>query len=94
MKNQGTTGLDDQSRREFFRQLVLGGTGVFLSPLLLQSCSDEDLGRPPFAVWEDMIKALEQSPDHFMGRRKTLVASKDPKAMTDFVRDSFQVLPW
>lgn len=94
MKNQGTTCLDDRSRREFFRQLVLGGTGVFLSPLLLQSCSSEDLGRPPFAVWEDMIKALEQSPDHFMGRRKTLVASKDPKAMTDFVRDSFQVLPW
>ncbi|MCB0373220.1 MAG: hypothetical protein KDD31_09450, partial [Muricauda sp.] len=94
MKNQGTTGLDDQSRREFFRQLVLGGTGVFLSPLLLQSCSGEDLGRPPFGVWQDMIKVLEQSPDHFIGRRNTLVALKDPAAMTDFVRESFQILPW
>lgn len=81
------------SRRDFFKQMVLGGTGLYLSPLLFQGCDDEDLGRPPFGVWEDMIKKLEQSPDHLIGRRNTLIASKDPKAMTDFVRESFQVLP-
>ncbi|MCR9227957.1 MAG: hypothetical protein NXH90_11105 [Flavobacteriaceae bacterium] len=84
---------NEASRREFFKRLVLGGTGLYLSPLLLQSCSSEDLGRPPFGVWEDMIRVLEQSPDHLIGKRKALILSKDPKAMTDFVRDSFQVLP-
>ncbi|WP_437394921.1 hypothetical protein [Flagellimonas lutimaris] len=88
-----TSQLADTSRRDFFKQLVLGGSGLYLSPLLFQSCDTEDLGRPPFGVWEDMIKMLEQSPDHLVGRRKALVASKDPKAMTEFVRDSFQILP-
>lgn len=94
MKDHSTSLISDASRREFFKQLVLGGSGLYLSPLLFQSCTSEDLGRPPFGVWEDMIKILEQSPDHLIGRRKALVASKDPKAMTDFVRDSFQILPW
>ena len=86
--------VHDAARRDFFKQLVLGGSGLLLAPYLFQSCQDEPLGRPPFAIWEDMIKMLEQSPDHFMGRRKKLVASKDPKEMTDFVRESFQILPW
>lgn len=93
MKDHSTPLISDASRRDFFKQLVLGGSGLYLSPLLFQSCTSEDLGRPPFGVWEDMIKMLEQSPDHLMARRKTLVASKDPKAMTDFVRDSFQAIP-
>ncbi len=88
------TQIDDSSRRTFFKQLVLGSMGFYLSPMLLQSCSKDDLGKPPFGVWKDMIKILEQSPDHFIGRRNALVASKNPEAMTNFVRDSFQIIPW
>jgi hypothetical protein len=94
MKDHSTLLISDASRRDFFKQLVLGGSGLYLSPLLFQSCNGEDLGRPPFGVWEDMIKVLEQSPDNLVARHKALVASKDPKAMTDFVRDSFQIMPW
>ncbi|WP_298288083.1 hypothetical protein [uncultured Lutibacter sp.] len=93
MKDHSTPFVSNASRRDFFKQLVLAGSGLYLSPLLFQSCNTEDLGRPPFGVWEDMIKMLEQSPDHLVGRRKVLVASKNPKAMTEFVRDSFQILP-
>ena len=82
MKDHSTLLISDASRRDFFKQLVLGGSGLYLSPLLFQSCTSEDLGRPPFGIWEDMIKMLEQSPDHLIGRRKALVASKDPKALS------------
>ncbi|MEZ4781316.1 MAG: hypothetical protein R2816_07100 [Flavobacteriaceae bacterium] len=87
------TATKNSSRREFFKQLALGGMGLYLSPLLLQSCSEDDLGKPPFGVWKDMIKVLEESPDHFIGRRNALVASKNPEAMTNFVRQSFQIIP-
>src|SRR5699024_9203095 len=40
-----------------------------------------------------MIEVLEKSPDHLPGQRKALIASKDPKAMAEFVRDCFQPLP-
>ncbi|TBN06710.1 hypothetical protein EYD45_02165 [Hyunsoonleella flava] len=93
MNSTSETMLNDTSRREFFKQIVLGGMGLYLSPLLLQSCSEDDLGKPPFGVWKDMIKVLEQSPDHFIGRRNALVASKNPEAMTNFVRESFQIIP-
>ncbi|TXJ99607.1 hypothetical protein [Flagellimonas pelagia] len=89
---------NETSRRCFFQQLVLASAGIALWPSL-QSCKDKSptiktgTGNPPFNVWEEMIEALEKSPDHLIGRRKLLVASKDPEAMTEFVRDSFQIVP-
>src|SRR5690606_11766884 len=80
------------SRREFIELTGLSAAGLYFSPFFLSSCSNKNPS-VPFGVWEEIIAALEQSPDHFPGRRKTLIASKDPLKMIEFVRDSFQVIP-
>ncbi|MDC6384652.1 hypothetical protein D2V93_02115 [Flagellimonas taeanensis] len=79
-------------RREFIELVGLGSAGLYLSPLVFTSCQNNDL-LVPFDVWNEMITALEQSPDHLPGRRKALVAAKDPKAMIQFVRDGLQMIP-
>lgn len=98
MKNETT-------RRDFIRQVSLAGALLGI-PAYLLSCNsckeegDQTAGESliksasvPFGIWRQMIEALEKSPDHLTGRRKALITSKDPKAMTDFVRDHLQVLP-
>jgi hypothetical protein len=88
----------EATRRLFFKQLILGGAGLSLFPYL-QSCNEKPsqlkkgTGKPPFSVWEEVIDALEKSPDNLVGMRKHLIATKNPKAITEFVRDSFQLLP-
>ncbi len=88
----------ETSRRLFFQQLLLGSAGMALWPSL-QSCKNNNpklkkgTGSPPFSVWEEVIDTLEKSPDNLVGQRKLLIASKDVRAMTTFVRDSFLVLP-
>lgn len=90
---------NEASRRLFFKQLVLGGTGIALFPTLLIGCKEEATklitgnGKPPFSVWEEIIDALEKSPDNLIGMRKHLIDKKDAKAITEFVRDGFQLLP-
>lgn len=90
----------DVSRREFFQQLALGGAGLYLFPTLY-SCNNNKYppiksgtGKPPFSVWEEMIHALKKSPDNLIARRDALVAAKNAKAMTEFIRDDLQVLPY
>jgi len=80
------------NRREFIELVGIGSAGLSFSPLLLSGCDSKDPS-VPFGVWKEMIAALEQSPDHLPGRRNTLVAAKDPKAMAEFVRDSLQMIP-
>ncbi|GAA4809638.1 hypothetical protein GCM10023330_15710 [Litoribaculum gwangyangense] len=50
-------------------------------------------GKPPFSVWEEIIDALEKSPDNLIGMRKNLVLQKDPKAIVEFVRNGFKLVP-
>ncbi|MBR9855710.1 MAG: hypothetical protein GYB37_14215, partial [Algicola sp.] len=80
------------NRREFMELVGIGSAGFSFSPLLLMGCESNDPS-VPFGVWKEMIAALEQSPDHLPGRKKALVAAKDPKAMIEFVRDSLQMIP-
>src|SRR5690606_15083068 len=75
-----------------FELTGLGGLGLYAAHLMFGGCNREG-PQAPFAVWEEMITALEQSPDHLAGRRKALVAAGDPLKMIEFVRDSFQLLP-
>ncbi len=79
-------------RRDFLELTGLGGLGLYAAPLMFGGCNREG-PQAPFGVWEEMITALEQSPDHLPGRRKALVAAGDPLKMIEFVRDSFQLLP-
>ncbi|MBO0342667.1 MAG: hypothetical protein VX798_00895 [Bacteroidota bacterium] len=97
MKDSKTIGLS--SRREFFQQIMLTSAGLCLFPLL-QGCDDgnaieipEGSGAPPFKTWEEMLYALQFSPDNYKAKRDRLVQQKDPKAMFDFVRDEFMLLP-
>ncbi|MBT8262301.1 MAG: hypothetical protein KJO05_05730 [Bacteroidia bacterium] len=87
------------SRRTFFQQLILGSAGLYLFPYL-QSCDNgkypdmiKGSGNPPFNVWEEMIYALENSPDHYLARRDNLVSAGDINAMRDFVVNDIGLLP-
>lgn len=85
-------------RRDFLKQIALASGAVML-PSYIISCNSCSGGSAsgnadaPFDVWRQMIELLEQSPDHLIGRRKALVTAKDPLAMTEFVRDNFQLIP-
>lgn len=86
-------------RRNFMKLMALASGGMMLPPFVIgcSSCESNTAALlpetdAPFGVWKQMIELLEQSPDHLPGRRKALIASKDPKAMTEFVRDSFQLI--
>jgi len=85
------------NRREFIQQLALIYAATQI-PLVFSSCEDNKAnfmgtGKAPYKVWEEMLMALETSPDHLEGRMKLLIASKDAKAMFDFVRDEIYLMP-
>lgn len=87
------------SRRIFFQQLVLAGAGLQILPLL-QACDSkpklaipEGTGMEPFKTWQEILYALQHSPDNFIAKRDRLVQEKDPKAMFNFVRDELILLP-
>ncbi|AKU96115.1 hypothetical protein AKJ09_02779 [Labilithrix luteola] len=46
-----------------------------------------------FDLWRQLRAAIAQSPDHLRARADALVATKDPKALFAFVRDSIRTLP-
>ncbi|MEA1787214.1 hypothetical protein U1E44_14020 [Arenibacter sp. GZD96] len=87
------------TRREFIEQMSLLGLASML-PLSFFSCGNDaaDIdyqgsGLAPYKVWEEMLMALETSPDHLEGRMKKLIAEGDPKAMFHFVRDEIYLMP-
>lgn len=80
------------NRREFIELVGIGSAGFSFSPLLLSGCDSND-PLVPFGVWKEMIAVLEQSPDHLPGRKKALVAAKNPADMIEFVRDGLQMIP-
>lgn len=95
MKDSKPTG--GTNRREFIQQLALCYIAAQL-PLTFLGCkSDEEgfvgSGKPPYKVWEEMLMALQTSPDHLEGRMNILIDSKDPEAMFNFVRDEIYLIP-
>lgn len=93
----------EASRREFLKSLALVGGGMCIPAFLLSCAKDEDkkeildatkIPENRFDMWRELLKALKASPDHYLARREALVAAKDPKAMTEFVRDHIQLLPF
>lgn len=87
------------SRRDFLHQLMLAGAGLYLLPIL-SSCGSgnrmeipEGTGLPPFKTWEEMLYALQFSPDNFPANKDRLVETGDPNAMFHFVRDELTLLP-
>ncbi len=90
--------LSVSSRRSFISQMALLSLATAMPPILW-SCADdksalyEGTGKPPFKVWEEMLQALQTSPDHLQARKDKLIASKDAKAMFDFVRDEIYLMP-
>lgn len=49
--------------------------------------------RVPFGVWEEVRAAIRKSPDHLVAEAERVVASKDPVAIFELVRDQFVTLP-
>lgn len=95
MKDSKTTG--DTNRREFIKQLALCYAAAQI-PFIFSSCKGDQpnfvgTGKAPYKVWEEMLMALETSPDHLEGRMKSLIASKDAKDMFHFVRDEINLMP-
>lgn len=97
---------NETSRREFIRQIMLSGALLGISPYLLSciGCSEDEVeainlpnlplmqsAEAPFGIWRQMIQTLEKSPDHLLGRRKALIAAKNPEEMIKFVRDNIQI---
>lgn len=87
-------------RRDFLKQFAALGLMTSIAPFSM-SCNDKELekftfegrGHDPYKVWEEMLMALETSPDHLERKYKRLIAAKDPKAMFDFVRDEIHLMP-
>ncbi|WP_298508948.1 hypothetical protein [uncultured Kordia sp.] len=91
---------NDYSRRLFFKQLMLGSLGLYLFPTL-HACSDEKKplnlapgkGAAPFNVWQEIIEALGYSSDNLPALRNHMIATKDPKKITEFVQKSLCIVP-
>ena len=90
----------EKSRREFLRQMAIIGLVTGIAPSLWTCGKTKETaatylgkGKGPYMVWEEMLMALETSPDHLEGRYKNLIAGKDAKAMFDFVRDEIHLMP-
>ena len=89
--------LSQFTRRDFIHQLAFCYAALQL-PISFTGCGPKETsftgkGKPPYKVWEEMLKALENSPDHLSARMKQLIESKDPKAMFDFVREEITLMP-
>lgn len=90
----------EKPRREFLKQMALIGLVTGIAPVLWRCNENKETptiylgtGEGPYKVWEEMLMALETSPDHLEGRYKKLIAGKDAKAMFDFVRDDIHLMP-
>jgi hypothetical protein len=86
----------ENSRRDFLKQLALMGFFSGISPLLPSCSNDIDANaeiKDVFGVWEEMLQAIQQSPDYLPKRIENLIAGKDPEAMFNFVRDEINLVP-
>ena len=87
----------DSSRRNFLRQMGLMGLVAGMPSVLWQCASNstdfKGTGIPPYSVWEEMLMALQTSPDHLEGRMNILVVEGNPEAMFRFVRDEIHLMP-
>ena len=98
--NAENTNSAEESRRKFLKQMAIIGLVTGIAPSLWTCNKAKETaatylgkGEGPYQVWEEMLMALETSPDHLEGRYKNLIASKDAKAMFDFVRDKIHLMP-
>ncbi|MFV0593277.1 MAG: hypothetical protein ACK5M7_18025 [Draconibacterium sp.] len=87
----------NNARREFIQQVALLGLAVQF-PLSFFSCGTDKntfngSGKVPYKIWEEMLHALQTSPDYLEARKNRLVASKDANAMFNFVRDEIYLMP-
>lgn len=90
----------ENARRKFFKQLILGGVGLYIMPYW-QSCTDKETqvasiegsGMAPYSVWEEILYAIVNSTSHLPGKMKHLIKEGDPEKMLHFVRDDFMLLP-
>ncbi|WGK63879.1 hypothetical protein [Croceiramulus getboli] len=91
-----TEQIENPSRRSFFIHLALASAGAMLPGFTL-SCQDDPQfrgsGKVPFRVWEEMMEALQQSPDHFPARYAALVQSGDLAGMHAFIAQDLALLP-
>ena len=90
---------NDTDRREFLKQMAIIGLVTGIAPFswscneTKQNLAYTGSGDGPYKVWEEMLMALQTSPDHLEGRYKKLISEKDAKAMFDFVRDEIHLMP-
>ncbi len=65
-----------------------------VSSLLISACGDAGPQRSPeYKAYTQLREKVRTSPDHLRARAKEVVASSQPQAIHDFVRDQFLVLP-
>lgn len=98
--NEEKNNSAEKPRRQFLKQMAIIGLVTGIAPVLWRCNQDKKTpmnylgtGEGPYKVWEEMLMALETSPDHLEGRYKKLIVGKDPKAMFDFVRDEIHLMP-
>ncbi|MEO9022539.1 MAG: hypothetical protein ABI290_10440, partial [Ginsengibacter sp.] len=95
MKQNSTT--SESSRRIFLKQMGLLGLAAAMPAALWQCTSNSTNytsgGIAPYSVWEEMLIALQTSPDHLEGRMEFLIKQGAPEAMFLFVRDEIHLLP-
>lgn len=87
----------DSTRRDFIKQMGIVGLVAGLPPALW-NCSSESTGYKgtgiaPYSVWEEMLLAMQTSPDHLEGRMNMLIQEGNPEAMFHFVRDEIYLMP-
>ncbi len=85
------------SRRDFLKHMGLLGLAAGM-PSVFWSCSAGSLkvksdGIPPYSVWDEMLTALQTSPDHLEGRMNLLIQDGNPENMFRFVRDEIYLMP-
>jgi hypothetical protein len=95
--NQKKNNTEDFSRRNFLKQIGLLGLATGM-PAVLWKCSSKSTGYngtgiAPYSVWEEMLMALESSPDHLEGRMNLLIKEGNPQAMFNFVKDEIYLMP-
>jgi hypothetical protein len=87
--------IDDQSRRDFIATLAIAGSALTFAPLI-SACDDNQnagQGMVPFKIWEEMVAALQTSPDFLNGTMEKLIAAKDPEAMYHFIKNEIILIP-
>ena len=79
------------------RQLLSGSAALFFAQFEA-ACGSDAAPRSPtnpddFSRWQALRDALEKSPDHLRAQADAAVASRDPKLIFEFVRDSIATVP-